>query len=1317
MREDLPPRPPSSATKPPLGAPLARKSSNQASYTQAAGTAQRGRERSRTLGAEAHHREQLEDGKRRYVFCDVVLDYDQVLGGQPGPDGRERLRDGDVTQFVQNLGAEIDTSTVRARPPSTRPATPGKTPRVELSKVASHLKELYTTELSYFRKINALNRNLAERLRQFSRNPSTSIVNQFDAKHLFSNIEEIVTISETFKRDLGGLVEELEENPGHIPARVGEVILRNIERMSPYKEWLANVSQAEAVYQRLISSNASFVNYVDSQIQICRDEADTTSGFKELLAEPFQRISRYRLLLDPIRDHLPQTDESVPHLREAIRLIDTICSMEVDETIQQAATMWSLKRSITSFPTNFIRHDRHLIATLDVTESFEVSGSPTTLRCTLFLFNDLLLIAKRPSGEKGGRVLCGLDDMDNLARFYRSEVTEKRAPPASVRKTKRDALGFRGSSPLDAVYPVDLGGSSFGLVFDQAPYDLGGDKWGGRPARRYAVAATYAPDVRRVEKDNFLMACAERRALFGARGDLGGLPRKSKRIWDGQGCGDSVVVFWSVWDRPFWEKDEHQRRAKLALQLDSEDAHARELVLSGPKIPQVLARATFRENGLCCFAVRSTDGTSEPTAEVIGRDRIPGAIDSIATSYALFSLPLAIPRTPTGSARKRPNSAHFTNPLDNIFGSARTLERAGSKASTATTTSRVSGQSSANNSGSGSPLAYGRHRRAESMSPGWYGSKSVGDVGSNTMDESFASEATDDDADVEVLNASSTFRASSASPGSFLAPPDARGRRRSSSLPPAAPPLLYSPEPARGPPKRVPVPFSAPIEQLSFGSPPPDRLRLSGRLMGPRQPGETPRSVSGTRLQSPAPPSHPTSSTPVHDYRPSPSPSPASVHHLHSPAPSPFARDSSPGAIPFARSNSPSPIPFSHPSPSPVKISLPTPPPREPSASPPGVKRALAPEASPRASPAKKVAALSAYGAPRRPGPETALTARIPSSGGRRSVSGGSAATGRRKGRVASGGSVATIRGRAPSPALVNHSSPVRKRDVFDEEGMDVDNGVSTDLPYTAPPPPPKTTADPFEKVREHVLDLRLKLSRQISTAALRTKENAAPGSPATTGLSRSPHTRNVFLKTATTSSLPADAVPKEVKPLDAAAILRWADRLGNLVEFASVTAEAKVLDAEAAAAQASEVEWESGGPRDAEFETLATERDLLADELVEVRKRLEQADARGDELQNERDQLAVALKATQNQNAVLRGLYSEMCTTVQDAYSGYQDDLGNLSLLIKETTPPDSRDLVDQLQQALLEKRTAQLDLEQADRDHQFALQEMEARLTAAGL
>lgn len=100
--------------------------------------------------------------------------------------------------------------------------------------------------------------------------------------------------------DLQDLVQELESDPDHvhIPARVGEVILRNVEKMAPYRDWLANVSQAESIYKRTLASNSRFADYEERHNQICRTESMSTGGLRELLAEPFQRVSRYRLMID-----------------------------------------------------------------------------------------------------------------------------------------------------------------------------------------------------------------------------------------------------------------------------------------------------------------------------------------------------------------------------------------------------------------------------------------------------------------------------------------------------------------------------------------------------------------------------------------------------------------------------------------------------------------------------------------------------------------------------------------------------------------------------------------------------------------------------------------------------------------------------------------------------------------------------------------------------------------------------------------------------------------------------------------------------------
>lgn len=68
------------------------------------------------------------------------------------------------------------------------------------------------------------------------------------------------------------------------------------------------------------------------------------------------------------------------------------------------------------------------------------------------------------------------------------------------------------------------------------------------------------------------------------------------------------------------------------------------------------------------------------------------------------------------------------------------------------------------------------------------------------------------------------------------------------------------------------------------------------------------------------------------------------------------------------------------------------------------------------------------------------------------------------------------------------------------------ERGADSSFPQSFSPTPPA----PFSQAREHLLDLRNNLSQQqASSAVLRQKENA----PSPAGLSRSPNTRNIYVR------------------------------------------------------------------------------------------------------------------------------------------------------------------------------------------------------------
>lgn len=267
-------------------------------------------------------------------------------------------------------------------------------------------------------------------------------------------------------------------------------------------------------------------------------------------------------------------------------------------------------------------YDRQFIDCIDADEVIEVAGDsrPTVLRCTLFLFSDMLLIAKRPSGEKSGKTHVGLDDADKLLDLFQtSHLPASQANLlGSPKKLRRGVLGFRGLVDLATIAAVDLGPSEFGLVFDHPPTDQS-ERWCDRPARKYVVANTVQPDVKRAEKDVWLNRFGE--TILHGKLRLGAkLAKKSKRIWDDGGASDSTEVYWSVWDRKTWDALHGSQKVgvhitrlldasdllilvltsqgKLALHLD-EIGNSTVLARNGGSRPQTVAHAVFLRDGGC----------------------------------------------------------------------------------------------------------------------------------------------------------------------------------------------------------------------------------------------------------------------------------------------------------------------------------------------------------------------------------------------------------------------------------------------------------------------------------------------------------------------------------------------------------------------------------------------------------------------------------------------------------------------------------------------------------------------------------------------
>lgn len=178
--------------------------------------------------------------------------------------------------------------------------------------------------------------------------------------------------------------------------------------------------------------------------------------------EPVQRIPRYTLLFRTMLKHMAPNDPQRPKLLEADEIASKIALAEADEQTKRAAIFYCLTATIEGFPPDLFSNSRRFIDCIDVedvlTDSLapsgpSTSGSLSSLHCTLFLFDDKLVIVKRPgNGEKGGRVLSGLDELDR--------VTKAGGIPVGKKKS---GMTCKGVVDVTDIVATDVGGAGMFL--------------------------------------------------------------------------------------------------------------------------------------------------------------------------------------------------------------------------------------------------------------------------------------------------------------------------------------------------------------------------------------------------------------------------------------------------------------------------------------------------------------------------------------------------------------------------------------------------------------------------------------------------------------------------------------------------------------------------------------------------------------------------------------------------------------------------------------------------------------------------------------
>jgi hypothetical protein len=176
--------------------------------------------------------------------------------------------------------------------------------------------------------------------------------------------------------------------------------------------------------------------------------------------DPVQRIPRYTLLFRTMVKHMAPGDPQRPLLMQADEFASKIALAEMDDQTKRAAVIHCLCATVDNFPPALISNSRRFIDCIDVEDlladtplhlngGHPSNASSGTLHATLILFDDKLMILKRPgNGERSGRALAGLDELE--------KVTKTGGLPLGM---KKNGLSCKGVMDILDVVATDVGSS------------------------------------------------------------------------------------------------------------------------------------------------------------------------------------------------------------------------------------------------------------------------------------------------------------------------------------------------------------------------------------------------------------------------------------------------------------------------------------------------------------------------------------------------------------------------------------------------------------------------------------------------------------------------------------------------------------------------------------------------------------------------------------------------------------------------------------------------------------------------------------------
>ncbi|KAF9268140.1 hypothetical protein L218DRAFT_918472 [Marasmius fiardii PR-910] len=591
---------------------------------------------------------------KRVFFCGVVVE-----GSENGRRLPEEIQElvlslGDVIEGSQSDNGMLSSASEVNQTQTDRPIT-RKRALTDSSALSSAINELVATERSYVQRLQILKKDYADPLRNFARSKSTAILPKYEAKTLFGNIDNLLPVNEAFLIDLQKMVAP---NGARTVGGIGDVALRHFKELrgfEQYKQYYVKREEAQVIFEREVSKRSSFAAYID-RIKYQSADMKNRVGLRELLMDPVQRIPRYTLLFRLMIKHMASDDPQRAKLMEADEIASKIALAETDEQTQRASIFYCLIANIDGFPPDLFSNSRRFIDCIDVEEmptdtpmpsaASASSSSLSSLHCTLFLFDDKILLAKRPgNGEKGGRVLAGLDNLDKVAK----------AGMISNGK-KKSGMACKGVFDVTDVVATDVEGADFHLYLENPPQDMG-DRWSDRSFRALSVVHPPAPpnlDPTRtsVDKQRFLENLWKVQANYRARAGQSVVLRAEDMEVESKGGKVTIArTYYNVYQRTAFLQE--PKKTKIVVHVDAHGT-ADKIPFGVASPPFVVIRLQPLAGGVCRYKVDSSDPSDPGEEDIVQTTRVPSRVVLTIHQFGLFQFRTgrnSRPPTPTAKTK------------------------------------------------------------------------------------------------------------------------------------------------------------------------------------------------------------------------------------------------------------------------------------------------------------------------------------------------------------------------------------------------------------------------------------------------------------------------------------------------------------------------------------------------------------------------------------------------------------------------------------------------------------------------------------------